>query len=202
MRCCCRLPARVSIFSGITRTAANCSRTGSKKKHSRWCGTRADTTTGRRRRRRATLRRAAAGGLRGAVTRPPARECACRDGNGREIGVPPLYGRPRAVDHRRRAGGDLGVGGLLLDGQDGLRRPYGPYDGAFPASAVVAAGRQPADHGRRAEDQLPHLQSSGPAGLFSFGGADRRRLFHRSDRPTAQPAGFRSAPSSSSPPRR
>lgn len=48
MRCCCRLPARVSIFSGITRTAANCSRTGSKKKHSRWCGTRADTTTGRR----------------------------------------------------------------------------------------------------------------------------------------------------------
>lgn len=56
-----------------------------------------------------------------------------------------------------------------------------PYDGAFPASAVVAAGRQPADHGRRAEDQLPHLQSSGPAGLFLFGGADRRRLFHRSN---------------------
>ena len=78
--------------------------------------------------------------------------------NGRKAQIQAFHGRPRVVDHHRGAGGGFGAGGLLLDGQNGLRRPHGPHHGAFPAPAADDPDRQSRRDGRRAEDQLPHLQ--------------------------------------------
>ena len=99
--------------------------------------------------------------------------------NGRKAQIQAFHGRPRVVDHHRGAGGGFGAGGLLLDGQNGLRRTHGPHHGAFPAPAADDPDRQSRRDGRRAEDQLPHLQPLFAPRLHPFGPADRRRLLHR-----------------------
>ena len=91
------------------------------------------------------------------------------------------------MGHYRGPGRHLYPGGLLLNGENGLRCPYGPFDSPLPAPTADAAADLCPVGDHHPQDQCPHLQPAVAGRLRHQYPFDDCRLLHRGNNERGSP---------------